>query len=178
MDLDGRVALIPGGGGAIGSAIAEALATATTLEDLRPEEHPHKPGLHGGIIVPIGRDSYHAEAVFETGGTLRLYTLGQDEGLAQRIVEAEDDRVDRQLHGRPAPQRAEVEDLLGQVVEDRPGPCQVIRLATGHDRQLAALGERHAARDRGVQDAGPRAAGGIGEAAQRGGRNGAHVDEQ
>lgn len=42
-------------------------------------EHAHKPGDHGGIIVEIGRDNYHAEAVFEKGGVLRLYTLGKDE---------------------------------------------------------------------------------------------------
>ena len=42
-------------------------------------EHVHKPGSHGGIIVSIGRDSYHAEAVFEKGGVLRLFLLGKDE---------------------------------------------------------------------------------------------------
>ncbi len=41
--------------------------------------------MHGGIIVPIGRDSYHAEAVFEQGGTLRLFMLGQDEGRVQEV---------------------------------------------------------------------------------------------
>src|SRR5262249_1748085 len=41
-------------------------------------EHAHKPGEHGGIIVEIGRDNYHAEAVFEKGGVLRLYTLGKE----------------------------------------------------------------------------------------------------
>ena len=49
------------------------------------EEHGHKPGMHGGIIVSIGRDSYHAEAVFEQGGTLRLFMLGQDEGRVQEV---------------------------------------------------------------------------------------------
>lgn len=43
------------------------------------DEHGHKAGHFGGIIVPIGRDNYHAEAVFEKNGVLRLYTLGQDE---------------------------------------------------------------------------------------------------
>src|SRR5687767_6979783 len=49
------------------------------------EEHGHKPGAHGGIIVPLGRDSYHAEAVFEKGGTVRLYMLGQDEARIQEV---------------------------------------------------------------------------------------------
>lgn len=48
-------------------------------------EHGHKPGTHGGIIVEIGRDNYHAEAVFEKGGTVRLYTLGKDEAKVQEV---------------------------------------------------------------------------------------------
>ena len=48
-------------------------------------DHEHKPGAHGGIIVAIGRDSYHAEAVFEKNGVLRLYTLGKDEGRVQEV---------------------------------------------------------------------------------------------
>lgn len=50
------------------------------------EEHGHKPGAHGGIMVSLGRDSYHVEAVFEKGGTLRLYTLGKDES---RVIDVE-----------------------------------------------------------------------------------------
>ena len=46
------------------------------------EEHAHQ-SQHGGIVVPIGRENYHAEAVFEKGGTLRLYLLGADETQIQ-----------------------------------------------------------------------------------------------
>ena len=53
---------------------------------VKDDEHGHKPGQFGGLIVPIGRDSYHAEAVFEKGGVVRLYTLGQDEA---RVLEVE-----------------------------------------------------------------------------------------
>lgn len=49
------------------------------------EEHGHKPGSHGGIIVPLGRDSYHVEAVFAKGGAVRLYTLGKDEARVQEV---------------------------------------------------------------------------------------------
>ena len=63
---------------------AEVGAGRTPLDD--DEEHGHKPGLHGGILVSLGRDSYHAEAVFEAGGTLRLYLLGQDE---TRVMDVE-----------------------------------------------------------------------------------------
>jgi YHS domain-containing protein len=54
--------------------------------DSQPDvEHAHKSGGHGGNIVAIGRDNYHAEAVFEKGGTLKLYTLGQDEAKVQEV---------------------------------------------------------------------------------------------
>ena len=49
------------------------------------DEHGHKASLHGGIVVPIGSDSYHAEAVFETGGILRLFTLGQNEAAVLEV---------------------------------------------------------------------------------------------
>ncbi len=62
------------------SPVVVDTAVAATEED-----HAHKPGAHGGIIVAIGRDSYHAEAVFEKGGKLRLFTLGQDEGRIQEV---------------------------------------------------------------------------------------------
>jgi hypothetical protein len=48
-------------------------------------EHGHKPGTHGGNIVEIGRDNYHAEAVFEKGGMVRLYLLGKDENKVQEV---------------------------------------------------------------------------------------------
>ena len=48
-------------------------------------EHAHKPGEHGGTIVEIGRDNYHAEAVFEKDGVVRLYTLGKDEARVEEV---------------------------------------------------------------------------------------------
>jgi YHS domain-containing protein len=42
-------------------------------------EHGHKPGTHGGIIVSIGADNYHAEALIEKGGGLKLLMLDRDE---------------------------------------------------------------------------------------------------
>ncbi len=49
------------------------------------EMHPHKPGSHGGIIIPIGSDSYHAEAVIEASGAFRLLMLGKDETRIQEV---------------------------------------------------------------------------------------------
>ena len=51
------------------------------------DDHLHQPSAHGGLIVPLGSDKYHAEAVFEAGGALRLYTLGQDESVVKEIDE-------------------------------------------------------------------------------------------
>jgi hypothetical protein len=51
----------------------------------KEEEHAHKPGAHGGIIVSLGKDSYHAEAVFEKGRRVRLYMLGKEETRVQEV---------------------------------------------------------------------------------------------
>lgn len=60
---------------------AEPTAKGKAAED----EHAHKPSAHGGIIVALGADSYHAEAVFEKGGSVRLYMLGKDESKVLEI---------------------------------------------------------------------------------------------
>ena len=63
-----------------------AAVTADSNEKQADEEvHPHKPGSHGGIIIPIGSDSYHAEAVIETTGDFRLLMLGKDETRIQEV---------------------------------------------------------------------------------------------
>jgi hypothetical protein len=79
------------------------------------DEHGHKPGAHGGIIVEIGRDNYHAEAVFEKGGVLRLYILGKDEARVQEVenqdiaafakAKGADDSLEFAL--KPAPQNGD-----------------------------------------------------------------------
>lgn len=58
----------------------------TSNSSKNAEEHGHKAGAHGGIMISLGRDSYHVEAVFEKGGVLRLYTLGKDES---RVIDVE-----------------------------------------------------------------------------------------
>jgi YHS domain-containing protein len=49
------------------------------------QEHSHISGAHGGIVIPIGSDSYHAEAVIEKNGIFRLLTLGADESRIQEV---------------------------------------------------------------------------------------------
>lgn len=62
------------------------VVTSTIGSPGQDEEHAHKPGTHGGIIIPIGSDSYHAEAVIESTGDLRLLMLQRDE---TRLLEVE-----------------------------------------------------------------------------------------
>jgi YHS domain-containing protein len=101
------------------------------------EEHGHKPGAHGGIIVSLGRDSYHAEAVFEKGGVVRLYMLGKDEARIQEVdaqeltayVKAAGATEAETVKFAPAPQQGDAkgktsqftaklpQELQGQVVE-------------------------------------------------------------
>jgi hypothetical protein len=59
---------------------------AAKSSEKKTDDHAHKPGSHGGIIVEIGRDSYHAEVVFDKAGDLKLYTLGKDE---TRVIDVE-----------------------------------------------------------------------------------------
>jgi len=59
--------------------------TASTTEASGDQEHPHIPGAHGGIVIPIGSDSYHAEALIEKDGAFRLLTLGADETRIQEV---------------------------------------------------------------------------------------------
>jgi len=66
------------------STTAEAAAAPAASGD--DEEHGHKAGAHGGIIVSLGRDSYHVEAIVTGTGELRLHTLGNDES---RVVDVE-----------------------------------------------------------------------------------------
>ena len=84
----GVIGLVAAGGcGGPAAPVAPTAATpATTAAD---EAHGHKPGAHGGTLLSLGRDSYHAEAVFERGGTVRLYLLGKDEARLQEVEAAE-----------------------------------------------------------------------------------------
>lgn len=43
-----------------------------------------KASAHGGVMVEIGEEVAHAEAVFEADGTVRLYLLGKD---AKSVIE-------------------------------------------------------------------------------------------
>jgi len=59
---------------------------ATDAADESDDAHPHVAGAHGGTIIPIGSDSYHAEAIVDSSGSLRLLMLQRDE---TRILEVD-----------------------------------------------------------------------------------------
>ena len=60
--------------------------TSKTVQNKPAEgEHPHIAGAHGGLVIPIGSDSYHAEAVIEKDGQFRLLMLGADETRIQEV---------------------------------------------------------------------------------------------
>jgi hypothetical protein len=94
----------------------------------KDDEHAHKPGAHGGIIVEIGRDNYHAEAVFEKGGTLRLNTLGKDEARVQEVeaqtvaayVKPEGGTEASSILLKPAPQPGDKPGMTSQFVGQLP----------------------------------------------------------
>ncbi len=75
----------------VGAVIALALvgcskAPETPTPVTTPSAHAEH-GLsaaHGGVMVEIGDEMYHAEAVFEADGTIRLYLLGND---AKKVIE-------------------------------------------------------------------------------------------
>jgi len=92
------------------------------------EEHGHIPGAHGGIMVSLGRDSYHAEAVFEKGGVLRLYTLGKEESRVMDVekqtlkgfVKAEGDSDARQFTLEAEPQDGDAKERTSQFIGTLP----------------------------------------------------------
>jgi YHS domain-containing protein len=102
--------------------------TAQKTPSQAEAEHAHKPGDHGGIIVEIGRDNYHAEAVFEKGGVLRLYTLGKDEAKIQEVesqtltgyVKPEGGTESTSFLLKPAPQPGDTEGKTSQFVANLP----------------------------------------------------------
>jgi YHS domain-containing protein len=88
------------------SAPPDPASSATPLPANPTGEHGHKPGQHGGVIVQIGADNYHAEPVFEKGGLLRLHMLARDES---KVLEVEAQPVTAYVK---APEDAEAEAVV------------------------------------------------------------------
>jgi hypothetical protein len=116
-----------------GSAPSSPSGADPASTDMGQGEHAHKPGAHGGTIVSIGVDSYHAEAVVEKGGSLRLLMLGQDESRIQEVdsqtltayVKVPGDADATPIELLPVPQEGDgagqTSQFVGQLPEDAVG---------------------------------------------------------
>ncbi len=106
--------------------------TSKKAEDPSPvkgePDHGHKASSRGGIIVPIGGDDYHAEAVFEKDGVLRLFVLGKDEATVVEVkvqpitafVKPEDSTESESIVLTAKPQPGDTEGMTSQFVGHLP----------------------------------------------------------
>lgn len=108
--------------------------------DAADEEHGHKAGTHGGILLSLGRDSYHAEAVFEKGGTVRLILLGKDEARIQEVEaqeltayvtsggSTEADKMTLRAEPQPGDAKGKTSQFLGTLPKDMAGKMVQVTL--------------------------------------------------
>lgn len=95
-----------------GPAVANGVATDSAAASDADGDHGHLPGAHGGIMLSLGRDSYHVEAVIDSEGAVRLYTLGKDESRVidvesqtlKGFVKAEGEADSKAIDFEPSPQ--------------------------------------------------------------------------
>jgi hypothetical protein len=113
--------------------ISKETSTSTILKPSEitadvDSEHGHKAGAHGGIMVSLGRDSYHVEAVVDSQGTIRLYTLGKDESRVIDVesqtlngfVKADGDVDSKSVVFEPSPQDGDAEKKTSLFVGKLP----------------------------------------------------------
>ena len=114
------------------AALASTKPADTVSRSGTEEVHPHNPGSHGGIIIPIGSDSYHAEAVIEKGGIFRLLMLGKDETRIQEVdvqpikayVKAVGDPDATPIEMAATPQDGDAADMTSQFTGQLPEALQ------------------------------------------------------
>jgi hypothetical protein len=120
--------LYVGCSGSSGQQDQQADKTSKATKDQSPAEakgdHEHKPGSRGGRIVAIGRDNYHAEAVFAKDGIVKIYTLGRDES---RVLEVELQTLEAYARAEGANEDLEVDLHPLRQRGDSPGKTSVFR---------------------------------------------------
>lgn len=121
------------GGTPAPTALTEVASDATGSVPTDDEEHKHKPGAHGGTLISIGLDSYHAEAVFDSAGSLKLFMLGQDETRVLDVetqtlvayIKADGQNQATEVSLEPQPQPGDAEGrtslFVGELPEDLAG---------------------------------------------------------
>lgn len=111
-----------------GSSPAPETTAAASTHATPDGDHHDKPGSHGGLIVSLGADNYHAEAVFEQGGKLRLHILGKDEARVQEVenqdiaanVKLENEVESTPVVLKPEPQPGDAEGKTSQFAGQLP----------------------------------------------------------
>jgi hypothetical protein len=111
-----------------GSVSDEKKVTTPSEAPGSDSEHGHKAGAHGGIMVSLGRDSYHVEAVVDSEGTIRLYTLGKDETRVidvesqslKGFVKADGDADSKSIVFEPSPQDGDAENKTSLFIGKLP----------------------------------------------------------
>jgi YHS domain-containing protein len=81
-------------------------------------DHPHIEGEFGGIIVPVGRDHYHAEVLFVAGGQMRIYMRGKDE---VKVVDIEEQTLKAFVRAKGVTEAVEIELQPDTQPGDKPG---------------------------------------------------------
>jgi YHS domain-containing protein len=111
---------------------ASASMPGDRLSDRSPSEsesdHGHKAGAHGGIMISLGRDSYHVEAVIDAEGAIRLYTLGKDETRVIDVerqsltgfIKADGDTDSKSIAFEPNPQKGDAENKTSLFIGKLP----------------------------------------------------------
>lgn len=150
---------LPAVAGWIALAIVGAIAPAPAAARAQPPagkaaDHEHVAGAHGGTIVPLGRDSYHVEPVFEEEGVLRLHLLGADETRIQETqlqsltayVKAAGGREAVAIRIEPEPQEGDAEGMtsrfkgtLPEALRGRPVDVTIPNLRIDKDRFRVAF---------------------------------------
>lgn len=125
------------------------------------DNHDHdwqRPGSHDGLIVKISPNRYHAEVIFEKGGTVRLFPLGADwrESLAidsqtlNLFAKPEGETGSSSLALAPSPQAGDPQGKTTQFVgklpaelADRPVEVSGSILIQGERLRLAFTSHPH-----------------------------------
>lgn len=79
------------------------------------DRHPHHAQGQGGVLLALGDDRYHVEAVVLADGTVELLALGRDESRVVDVegqtltayVKAEEEATATKIELAPAPQRGD-----------------------------------------------------------------------
>ena len=153
------------------------------VEILADEIEPERDGrlvrsLERGPLVEHVRRGGGARREGLVGGrAVDARAFGEHQRLRERRVEPVDERVDRELHRRPRPERPGVDDLRRHRLEHRARAIERLGVAAGHDQQLAAFDHRHAPGDGGVEQRRPAGAHRRFDRANGLGRDRAHLQD-